>query len=578
PVVLTVFLALGAWRMSKKNVLTRKVAAIETLGAATVFCVDKTGTLTQNKMTIQTLWAGGKMYDVSSRGAAELPEEYHLLVEHGILASKKDPFDPMEQALVGLGRRKLAATEHIHDDWEMAREYPLSKELLALSHVWVSPDRTHYCISAKGAPEAIADLCHLEAPEAARLEETVQTLAAKGLRVLGVAAAEFSQTAPLPETQHDFDFRFIGLLGLADPVRETVPAAVAECRRAGIRVVMITGDYPVTACSIASRIGLDNPNEVISGGELAALSDADLTEKIKYVNVFARVVPEQKLRLVEALKANGEIVSMTGDGVNDAPALKSAHIGIAMGERGTDVAREASNLVLLDDSFPAIVAAVRMGRRIFDNLRKAMAYIISVHIPIAGMSLLPVLLQWKEMVLHPVHIVFLELIIDPACSVVFEYEAEERDIMSRPPRTRSERLFNGRALLFSVLQGTVALAVVVAVHQTALVLGQTVKEARTLTFITLIFSNLFLILTNRTWTVTIFRSLTVKNTALPWVLFGAVIFLFLVIYLPFLRGLFGFAFMHVDDFLLAAGAGILSVVWFEALKLFLRRSRKRSTR
>jgi Ca2+-transporting ATPase len=574
PVVLTVFLALGAWRMSKKNVLTRKVAAIETLGAATVFCVDKTGTLTQNKMTIRKLFAADVMYDVQKNVTSELPETFHELVEHGILASKKDPFDPMEKALVSLGERKLANTEHIHEDWELVHEYPLSRELLALSHVWVSPDQREYFISAKGAPEAIMDLCHLPAGETARLERSIQAMASEGLRVLGVASAEFHKMDPLPDKQHDFEFRFIGLLGLADPIRETVPQAVAECTLAGIRVVMITGDYPVTACNIAQQIGLQNSREYIAGADLAKMTDEDLKEKIRTVNVFARVVPEQKLRIVNALKSNGEIVSMTGDGVNDAPALKSAHIGISMGERGTDVAREASNLVLLDDSFPSIVAAVRMGRRIFDNLRKAMAYIISVHIPIAGMSLLPVLLQWGEMVLHPVHIVFLELIIDPACSVVFEYEAEEKDIMTRPPRKRTERLFNARTLIFSIMQGSIALAMVFGVHQIALALGESVAEARTLTFIALIFSNLFLIITNRNWSATIFRTIGMKNAALPWVLIGALAFLALVVYVPFLRDLFSFAFMNWTDFLIAAGAGIVSVLWFEVLKLFMRMKRK----
>ncbi|RPJ05274.1 MAG: cation-translocating P-type ATPase, partial [Spirochaetaceae bacterium] len=574
PVVLTVFLALGAWRMSKKNVLTRKVAAIETLGAATVFCVDKTGTLTQNKMSIQKLYASGKMYDVVQNGHAQLPEAFHELVEHGILASKKDPFDPMEQALVNLGKRKLAMTEHIHPDWEMVHEYPLSRELLALSHVWASPDKQEYCISAKGAPEAIMDLCHLESADARRLESSIQAMAAEGLRVLGVAHADFQRLDPLPDKQHDFDFKLIGLLGLADPIRETVPAAVDECTKAGIRVVMITGDYPVTACNIAGQIGIPNSREYIAGPDLAKMTDGELKARIMTVNVFARVIPEQKLKIVNALKENGEIVSMTGDGVNDAPALKSAHIGIAMGERGTDVAREASNLVLLDDSFPAIVAAVRMGRRIFDNLRKAMAYIISVHIPIAGMSLLPVIFQWKELVLHPVHIVFLELIIDPACSIVFEYEPEEADIMTRPPRKRTERLFSVKTLLFSVLQGLVALGMVFGVHEIAISLGQSTEEARTMSFIALIISNLFMILVNRTWRDTIFHSIRVKNSALVWVMTGAIVFLGLVVYVPGLNSLFRFSSMHWYDVAIAMGAGIIGVLWFEIVKIFLRKRGK----
>ncbi|MBN1524555.1 MAG: cation-translocating P-type ATPase [Spirochaetales bacterium] len=575
PVVLTVFLALGAWRISKKQVLTRKVAAIETLGAATVFCVDKTGTLTENKMSIALLHAHDAFYDVEKNKREPLPEFVHALVEYGILASKKDPFDPMEKALLALGEHKLKDTEHIHEDWEMVHEYPLSKELLALSHVWISPDKNEYCIAAKGAPEAIADLCHFSEIQLKALQQEIQEIAGKGLRVLGVARADFKKSDRLPGEQHDFDFQFLGLLGLADPIRDTVPSAVSECRRAGIRVVMITGDYPSTAMRIGEQIGLDNSTMAITGPELNTMADEQLMEKIGRVNIFARVVPEQKLRIVNALKQAGEIVSMTGDGVNDAPALKSAHIGIAMGQRGTDVAREASNLVLLDDSFPSIVSAVKMGRRIFDNLRKAMAYIISVHIPIAGMALLPVLLGWKDMeILTVVHIVFLELIIDPACSVVFESEPEEKDIMDRPPRKKTERLFSRKTLLLSTLQGIIALVVVFGVCRVSMALGQSIAEVRTLTFITLIISNLCLILTNRSWSSTIFRSFAVKNSALPWVAGGALIFLGLVVYIPVLQDLFHFGFMHATDILIAVGAGIGSVVWFEVLKVFMQQKKK----
>src|SRR6185369_14922157 len=277
-----------------------------------------------------------------------------------------------------------------------------------------------YVIAAKGAPEAIFDLCHFDEPQLERLSSRVTALAEEGLRVLGVARSRFKQS-DLPTQQHDFDFEFLGLVGLADPVRPAVPAAIRECYTAGMRVVMITGDYPGTAQNIARQIGLEPAGEVITGPELDRMSDAELQRRIDSVNIFARVVPEQKLRLVNALKANGEVVAMTGDGVNDAPALKAAHIGIAMGERGTDVAREAASLVLLDDDFSSIVEAVRQGRRIFDNLKKGMAYILAIHVPIAGMTLIPVLMEWP-LVLLPVHIAFLHLIIDPACSIVFEAE------------------------------------------------------------------------------------------------------------------------------------------------------------
>src|SRR5574341_1434080 len=378
PVVLTVFLALGAWRISRNRVLTRRVPAVETLGAATVLCVDKTGTLTQNRMTVSRICIEGESWCIDMEKREPLPERFHEALEYSILASQRDPFDPMERAFRRLGEQYPFKAEHIHDDWTLVREYPLSNNLLALSHVWKSPKGDKYIIAAKGAPEAVFDLCHLDGARKQALAGTIEDLSREGLRVLGIARSSFT-SRDLPVGQHDFSLDFLGLVGLADPVRPHVPAAVAECHAAGLRVIMITGDYPGTAASIAKQIGLRNGKEIITGPELDGMDDGELRRRITDVNIFARAVPEQKMRIVNALKANGEVVAMTGDGVNDAPALKSAHIGIAMGGRGTDVAREAADLVLLDDDFSSIVGAVRMGRRIFDNLRKAVAYIFAVH-------------------------------------------------------------------------------------------------------------------------------------------------------------------------------------------------------
>ncbi len=564
PVVLTIFLALGAWRLSHKQVLTRHVPAVETLGSATVLCVDKTGTLTQNRMSVRKIYSGGAYFDCTGSAQKTMPENFHEILEYSILASKKDPFDPMEKAFKQLGEEYLAQTEHLHGDWLLIQEYPLSRELLALSHVWKSPDGSNYIIAAKGAPEAIFDLCHLNQAEISKLSQTVSEMAADGLRVLGVARANFVKR-DLPDEQHDFVFSFLGLIGLADPIRPTVPLAIKECYSAGIRVVMITGDYPGTAQSIARQIGLKPVDQVLTGQELNEMTDESLQERIKNVNIFARVVPEQKLRLVNALKANREVVAMTGDGVNDAPALKSAHIGIAMGERGTDVARESSSLVLLDDDFSSIVGAVRLGRRIFDNIKKAMAYIFAIHVPIAGMSFIPVVMEWP-LVLHPVHIVFLELIIDPACSVVFEAEAEEADVMQRRPRDPKEPLFGRRTIVLSILQGLMVLAIILTVYVTVQSLGRGADEARALSFTTLIFANLGLILTNRSWTRTVWHTLRSPNAALWWVLGGAFTFLALVLYTPFLRHLFLFSKLHPTDLLICLGGGILSIIWFEILK------------
>ena len=565
PVVLTVFLALGAWRISRRRVLTRRVPAIETLGSATVLCVDKTGTLTQNRMGVHTLVADGEFFPVPEENdRSPLPETFHELLEFGILASEVEPFDPMEKAMHTVGRRYLADTEHLHADWELVHEYPLTRDLRAISHVWRSTRGEEHVVAAKGAPEAIADLCHLGEPEAAALAQQVERLSAQGLRVLGVADARFKGRA-WPPIQHDFDFRLLGLVALADPLRPTAPAAIAECSAAGIRVVMITGDYPGTALAIAREAGLD-PGEVMTGAELDRLTESELRSRIAKVNVFARVVPDQKLKLVNAFKANGEVVAMTGDGVNDAPALKAAHIGIAMGGRGTDVAREASSLVLLDDDFASIVETVRLGRRIYDNLRKAMAYILAIHVPIAGLSLLPVLFGWP-LIFFPVHIAFLELIIDPACSIVFEAEREEPNAMRRPPRPPDEPLFSGWNLALSLLQGAGVLMLAIIVFGVALDRGLAQDAARALTFTTLVVANIALIFANRSWERTILASLRIPNRSL-WLITGAAaLCLALVLRVPFLRDLFHFAPVDGRSLLLAVVVGLVSVVWFELFKV-----------
>jgi Ca2+-transporting ATPase len=379
-----------------------------------------------------------------------------------------------------------------------------------------------------------------------------------------VAKAPFTRPE-LPDGQHDFTFTFLGLVGFADPVRPQVADAVRECYTAGIRVIMITGDYPLTAQNIGRQISLTDTSQCITGAELEQMSEENLRKRIRTATIFARAVPEQKLRIVDALKANGEVVAMTGDGVNDAPALKSADIGIAMGGRGTDVAREASSLVLLDDNFTSIVSAVRLGRRIFDNLKKAMAYIFSIHVPIAGMSLIPVLLN-MPLVLLPVQIVFLELIIDPACSIVFESEKEEPDVMNRPPRQREEGLFTKKTLVLSLLQGFVVLAVVFIIYLNAVSIGFGEDEVRTLAFTTIVIANLCLILTNRSWSETMVTTLRTPNKAMRWVFAGTITCLILVLSVPVLQDLFSFAVVPLVDLGVCVIAGGLSVVWFECYK------------
>ena len=566
PVVLAIFMALGAWRISQKRVLTRRLPAVETLGSATVLCSDKTGTLTENRMSLAVMQAGGQGCQLEGGCFEELPETFHRLLEFGVLASQRDPVDPMERAIRQAGENWLSQSDHWHDDWELVKEYPLSHELLAISHVWRGARSGELMIAAKGAPEALADLCHLDRAAAEEIEALVRRMGSEGLRTLGVAAARMDQ-ADLPDGQHDFDFRFLGLLGLRDPLRASAPQAIAECYRAGVRVIMITGDHPTTARCIAAQAGLRDPERVITGPEMAAWDQAELQRRLEGVNVFARVAPEQKLQLVQALKAQGEVVAMTGDGVNDAPALKAAHIGVAMGARGTDVAREAADLVLMDDDFASIVAAVAMGRRIFDNLQKAMAYVLAVHVPIAGLSLAPVLFGWP-LILLPVHIVFLEMIIDPACTMVYEAEPADPGLMDRPPRDPAEPLFSWRTLSLSLLQGASVLAILLAVYVVAYYRGHGEDEARALTFTSLVIANLGLILANRSWSMSILRSLRRPNPALWWVLGGAGTVLGLVLFLPGLRDVFHFYVLHLHDLAICLAAGVIGIAWFEVFKFF----------
>lgn len=567
-VVLLIFLSMGAWRLSKRNVLVRRMPAIETLGSSTVLCVDKTGTLTQNRMNLSSLYAGNEYCEIDQNKC--LLENFHELLEFGYLASLQDPFDPLEKEIKKSTEKFLPDHEDIHREWKLIREYPLSKNLLALSNVWESNDSRKHVIAAKGAPEAIFELCHLNEAEKEKLLSHAQEMANKGLRLLGVAKASF-QDDTLPEKQHDFEFEFIGLLGFVDPVRPSAAQSVKECYTAGIRVIMITGDYPGTAQHIARQIGLENSDKYITGPELASMPKEELAEKIKTTNIFARVVPEQKLEIVNALKLNGEVVAMTGDGVNDAPALKSAHIGIAMGERGTDVARESASIVLLDDDFLSVVAAVRLGRRIFDNLKKAIGYIFSVHMPIAGLAVFPILFN-LPLVLLPAHIAFLELIIDPACSTVFEAEPEEKNIMDRPPRNLRERMFGRKNLALSLVQGTSMLVGVIVVFLYALYTGKGEVDARTLTFATLVISNLTLIVANLSWSQSIIKTLCSENKALRYVLVGAISGLLLVLYVPALRNLFRFSLLHGEDLLIVFVVGTLSIVWLRLLKSRIRNS------
>ena len=564
PVILIVFLALGARRMAVHQVLTRRLNAIEILGETTVLCVDKTGTLTENRMALVALFAHGQALNVSTLPDDTLPEDYHELLEYALLASEIDPNDPMEAAVHQLAGVHLAGTEHLHAQWTLEREYELSPQLLAMSHLWRGAADKPAVVAIKGAPEAIADLCHLPPAERADIATQVAALAAQGLRVLGVAKARHALAKDWPLIQHDFDFEWLGLLGLADPLRPEVSDAIAECRRAGIRVVMITGDHPSTAAAIARQAGIVSA-QVLTGPEMQEWDATALGQHMAQVNVFARVKPAQKLKLVEALKAQGAVVAMTGDGVNDAPALKAAHIGIAMGKRGTDVAREAASLVLLQDDFSSIVRAIHMGRRIFANLRQALVYTLAVHIPIIGLTVLPVMLG-VPLILAPLHIAFLELIIDPACSVVFEAEPGPSDLMDRPPRSAQESLLPTTSLWLSVLQGSMVTLGVMGVYAFALQHGVQEGAARSAAFVMLVGANVALVLVSRSGD-TAWRSLCRPLTATSvWVLGCTLLGLALVTLVPVVAHRFGFTGLSPLAWLGVLTAGLAMAIPLQASK------------
>ena len=562
PVVLTVFLAMGAWRISRERVLTRRSAAIETLGSATVLCTDKTGTLTENCMSIAELrLADGRALQIAERADDGLPEDYRELVRCGVLASAEVPFDPMEKAFLALAASRAPRSDS--ERGTLARVYGLRPELLAVTHVWHASEGGEYVVAAKGAPEAIAKLARLAPDEHARMSAAFEVMAARGLRVLGVARARFAGVR-LPDTPRGFELEFLGLVGLADPLRAGVRAAIDQCRNAGIRVVMITGDYPATASAIAREAGLDTAR-ILTGDDLRRATADELARDVGAVTVFARIMPEQKLRIVNALKARGEVVAMTGDGVNDAPSLKAAHIGLAMGGRGTDVAREASSLVLLDDDFGSVVKAVRLGRRIYDNLRKAMAFILAVHVPIAGLALLPLTLG-LPIVFTPIHIAFLEMVIDPVCSLVFEAESEEDDVMRRPPRAAGESLLSGRLILWGVLQGMLALALVASIYVVANLRGMPEDEARALTFFSLVTAIFALIFANRSFGTSLAQALRRPNRALKFVLAAVIAILCSTLLWPFAARLFRFGPLHADDLSVTVGAGVVLLIALELLK------------
>ena len=564
---MTVFTVMGAWRISQAHVLTRRASAIETIGEATVLCTDKTGTLTENRMAIAELrLLTGERFEVDGSkpfGSVDAPLDFQELVSTGALASQPVPVDPMDAAFVSLDRHRRIGATGLRDHGVLERTHGVTPTLLAVTNVWRFEDSAELTVAAKGAPEAIAALSLLTPEERNRLTDTAEEMGRKGLRVLAVAKAS-AKIGALTETPHGYRFTLLGLVGLADPLRENVRESVMQCSAAGIRVIMITGDYPATAVAIARAAGID-ASEVVSGSEIEQLDAKGLRARVGQSSVFARITPGDKLRIVQALQANGEIAAMIGDGVNDAPTLKAAHIGIAMGGRGTDVAREAAALVLLNDDFASVVTAIRLGRRIFDNLRKAMGFIPAIHVPIAGLALFPIIFGLPP-ILGPLHIAFLELIIDPVCSVVFESEPEDENVMKRPPRSASSALLSRDKIVWCLVQGTTAFIAIASLFVGALAYGLPADQARALAFGALIASTITLVLANRTFEASSVAALTRPNPML-WAVVAVAAGLFAITlrWKP-ARDLFDFGDFHGHDILIAGSVGVLLLLVLEAMK------------
>lgn len=558
PIVLLLFLTMGAYRLAKHNVLTRRAASIETLGAATILCVDKTGTLTENKMAITKIFLGnGEMLlsDFSSDTEA---------IKYGLLASQRKPYDPMEMAFVTEGKKYLDI-DAIYGEYELAKEYPVTSESLCVAHAYKRAG-DGFEVALKGAAESVLALCHLSKAQEEGIQTEVSRLSREGYRVIAVAKGHFAGKV-LPEERGEIHFEFVALTALSDPIRKGVAESVALAKRAGVRIIMITGDYHETALSIANQIKLTTEG-VLTGAEFEKMTSKEREAALLRVSVFSRVAPAQKLLIVEALKHMGEVVAMTGDGVNDAPALKAAHIGIAMGQRGTDVAREAASIVLLDDNFNSIVGGVKLGRRIYDNLQKAVGYLIAVHIPTVMLAVFPVL-TGMPLVLFPAHIVFLEFIIDPTCTIVFESDSEESDIMTRKPRGLGDRIVSFKNLIRPIISGLLAGSVLVASY--AILLPQIGENAaRTFVFMLLVAVNIVLILTNLSKREFIIRKLIKNdNRALIFVLLFTVSVLYLAITQPLVMSLFKFSTLPIHLVFWVLAISFVALLFGEIAKLKL---------
>jgi len=558
PVALSSFMALGAWQMSKLGIISRQPQIIENLGSVNIICLDKTGTITENQMTVKTV------YDLKKDVLIEAGDQWtnSLILQYAMLASEQQPFDAMEKAI-----QEAYAQYILHPHWGILTqvyEYPLQGRPPMMTHIYSRND--HYIAAAKGAPERIVQVCDLTDDQRQKIMQYATGQAQKGYRVIGVASA-LHKEKDFPETQDEFNWQFEGLLCLYDPPRHNIDQVIKQFYEAHIDVKLLTGDYAETAVNICRQTGIKGYIKHITGDQVLLMKEDELKRTVEDVSLFVRMFPQAKLQVINALKSNGHIVGMTGDGVNDAPALKAADIGIALGKKGTEMAKQAADLIITDDDLGKVVEAIRQGRKIFSNLKKAIRYIISIHIPIILTASVPLLLGWKyPNIFTPIHIIFLELIMGPTCSIFFEREPVEENIMVLPPRKRSISLFEQDELLISIVQGLIITIGVLWLYHFSMTNGASFSHTRTLVFTTLIISNIFLTFTNRSFTQNFTKTIHYKNRLAPWVLLISVVFLTAIHFVPAIQSIFGLVHITFPDILFCTGIAFVAVFWFEVYK------------
>ncbi len=555
PVAFSSFMALGAYKMSKLGIISRQRQIVENLGAVTVICLDKTGTITENKMKVKAV------YDFNKDTLEESGKSNNKVLYYAMLASEADPFDAMEKAIweayTQLGNNENTGLVLIH-------EYPLQGRPPMMTHVYSIDGIT--TATAKGAIERITRVCRMNETDTRKVETVSSSFTSKGYRVIAVASAVYSEEK-FPEQQDDFNWRFEGLLALYDPPKKNAKETFRTFRKAKIDIKIITGDHPATTANIASQVGIVHNQQYFTGDEIMKMDEAELSTAVRNCSIFARMFPDAKLKVVEALKANGEIVAMTGDGVNDGPALKTSDIGIAMGKKGTEIARQAADLVLTDDNLEKIVAAVSEGRKIFSNLKKAVRYIISIHIPIILIASVPLIFGWKfPNIFTPVHVIFMEIIMGPTCSIFFEREPVEENLMLQSPRNRGMGLFSWDELLLSIVQGIIIALFTLILYYYFMNSGSGIEKVRTVVFTTLILSNMFLTFANRSFSKTIFYTVRYKNNLAPFVIIISAVFISVLYYIPAIKELFKLGDISANIFLLCLAVSFVSVIWFEIYK------------